>query len=41
MSDEQDYGSATVQTAQAIFDRLVTHPDFIEFLTTVAYDYLD
>jgi malate synthase len=37
LSGEQDYG----QTAQAIFDRLVTHPDFIPFLTTVAYGYLD
>src|SRR5512138_2049141 len=39
--NEQDYGSSTIETAEAIFDRLVTHPDFIEFLTTVAYDYLD
>jgi malate synthase len=31
----------TMETARAIFDRLVTHPDFIEFLTTVAYEYLD
>ena len=38
---EQDYGSGTAQTAQAIFDRLVTYPDFIPFLTTIAYDYLD
>src|SRR5512138_1415433 len=41
LSGEQDYGSSMVETAQTIFDRLVTHPDFIPFLTTVAYDYLD
>ncbi|HSK89604.1 MAG TPA: malate synthase A [Anaerolineales bacterium] len=41
LSNEPDYGSGNVETAKAIFDRLVTHPDFIEFLTTVAYDYLD
>jgi malate synthase len=41
LSGEPDYGSGKVETAEAIFDRLVTHPDFIEFLTAVAYDYLD
>ncbi|HEX9331792.1 MAG TPA: malate synthase A [Anaerolineales bacterium] len=41
LSNEQDYGSSTAETAKAIFDRLVTHPDFIEFLTLIAYDYLD
>ncbi len=41
LSNEQDYGSGTAQTAQAIFDRLVTHPDFIPFLTAIAYDYLE
>jgi malate synthase len=41
LSGGQDYGASTVETAKAIFDRLVTHPKFIEFLTTVAYDYLD
>lgn len=39
--NEQDYGSSMVETAEAIFDRLVTQPHFIEFLTTIAYDYLD
>jgi malate synthase len=41
LSSEPDYGSSRVDTAKTIFDRLVTHPNFIEFLTTVAYDYLD
>jgi len=41
LSVEPDDGSSRVDTAKAIFDRLVTHPNFIEFLTTVAYDYLD
>jgi malate synthase len=41
LSGGQEYGSDTVETSKAIFDRLVTHPEFIEFLTTVAYDYLD
>ncbi len=41
LSGEQDYGSGTAQTAEAIFDRLATYPDFIPFLTTIAYDYLD
>jgi malate synthase len=41
LSSEPDYGVSKVNTAKAIFDRLVTHPNFIEFLTTVAYDYLD
>jgi malate synthase len=41
LSNEADYGAGKVDTAKAIFDRLVTHPEFVEFLTTVAYDYLD
>jgi malate synthase len=39
LSNQQD--NSTAETAQAIFDRLVTHPDFIDFLTMAAYDYLD
>ncbi len=41
LSNEQAYGSGTARAAQTIFDRLVSHPDFIPFLTLVAYDYLD
>jgi malate synthase len=41
LSGEPENGSSRVDAAKAIFDRLVTHPDFIEFLTMVAYDYLD
>jgi malate synthase len=41
LAREEDYGAGMAETAEAIFDRLVTHPNFIDFLTTIAYDYLD
>jgi malate synthase len=41
VSGEHGDSSGTVETARAIFDRLVTHPNFIEFLTMIAYEYID
>ena len=32
---------ARVEEASAIFDRMMTEADFAEFLTLVAYDYID
>lgn len=41
LSSQPADASNTIETAKAIFDELVMYPNFIEFLTTIAYDYLD
>ena len=41
MFGEANFAAGKFQLASQLFDRLVTEPDFVEFLTLIAYDHLD